>query len=506
MDSIMQIYNQTIKMLLYNYFKTDNPFIDAIVTTVILSIFGNILMHYENLKDIGINDVKKKMNHFFYKTNKVIVSGKNCTYPSSFGDFYVSSVYSDRFNAIIDYLVCNSNDTICEIKESFCTSSNNSYEKKENFIVCQKHEFSIDPDIYFFINTKMDEHESNDKISKIENITIEIYSYCKTIKELTSYVDNITTTHRKGIHDDRITKQFIYTAIKTDRKEDECKYSLWDEQIFTSNRKFENLFLENKKEIEEKIDFFLNNKEWYDDRGIPYNLGIGLHGSPGTGKTSFIKALANKTNRDIVVLPLKIIHTKRELNTLFYENTYNTYNVKNSKPFDKKIIVFEDIDCIGDIVKKRDTLREREIRKEVKNKESKENDLVNTINKALDNTVQTPMDPKMLYLDPLTLDDFLNLWDGIRETPGRIIVITSNHYDQLDPALIRPGRIDMTYEFKKVNHEILKEMHHCFYGKEIPKDALEKIEEYKYSPAEIVNYYMCNRNNENKYLSVLSNY
>ena len=44
----------------------------------------------------------------------------------------------------------------------------------------------------------------------------------------------------------------------------------------------------------------------------------------------------------------------------------------------------------------------------------------------------------------------LNLWDGIRETPGRIIVITSNHYDQLDPALIRPGRIDMTYEFKKV--------------------------------------------------------
>jgi len=61
-------------------------------------------------------------------------------------------------------------------------------------------------------------------------------------------------------------------------------------------------------------------------------------------------------------------------------------------------------------------------------------------------------------------------------------------------------------KIKKVNHEILKEMHHCFYGKEIPKDALEKIEEYKYSPAEIVNYYMCNRNNENKYLSVLSNY
>lgn len=46
----------------------------------------------------------------------------------------------------------------------------------------------------------------------------------------------------------------------------------------------------------------------------------------------------------------------------------------------------------------------------------------------------------------ITLDDLLNMWDGIRETPGRIIVITSNFYHKLDKALVRPGRIDIEIE------------------------------------------------------------
>jgi len=37
-----------------------------------------------------------------------------------------------------------------------------------------------------------------------------------------------------------------------------------------------------------KIDFFLNNKDWYDRKGIPYNLGIMLYGEPGCGKSMCI--------------------------------------------------------------------------------------------------------------------------------------------------------------------------------------------------------------------------
>lgn len=36
----------------------------------------------------------------------------------------------------------------------------------------------------------------------------------------------------------------------------------------------------------------------------------------------------------------------------------------------------------------------------------------------------------------------MNVLDGVVDTPGRIVVVTTNVVDSLDPALIRPGRID----------------------------------------------------------------
>ena len=45
------------------------------------------------------------------------------------------------------------------------------------------------------------------------------------------------------------------------------------------------------------------------------------------------------------------------------------------------------------------------------------------------------------------------MWDGIRETPGRILIITSNHYNKLDPALTRPGRIDIELEMSKLSRK-----------------------------------------------------
>ena len=106
----------------------------------------------------------------------------------------------------------------------------------------------------------------------------------------------------------------------------------------------------------------------------------------------------------------------------------------------------------------------------------------------------------------LTLDDILNLWDGLYEQPGRIIIITSNHYDKLDSALVRPGRIDSTIELKCVNHKIIKEFYNKFYG-EIPNEErvkeIEEIEEYKYTPAEVLNTFTNNMNNADEFIKKL---
>jgi SpoVK/Ycf46/Vps4 family AAA+-type ATPase len=164
------------------------------------------------------------------------------------------------------------------------------------------------------------------------------------------------------------------------------------------------------------------------------------------------------------------------LDSVFFEDRYSGDNKNNSVGFDKKIIVFEDIDCIGDIVKDR----------------SKKVQQPNMIPFSIpdDKVIKIDAVSTKPIEDPVTLDDILNLWDGICETPGRIMVLTSNHYYKLDPAIKRPGRIDIALEMKKASRQIIAEMHKHLYKQDICEGALARIPDRLYSPAEIINVYI----------------
>jgi hypothetical protein len=105
--------------------------------------------------------------------------------------------------------------------------------------------------------------------------------------------------------------------------------------------------------------------------------------------------------------------------------------------------------------------------------------------------------------DRITLDDILNLWDGIRETPGRILIISSNHYEKLDSAIRRPGRIDITLRLDNATRAVIGEMFAHFYGREASPEDLAEIPSGVYSPAEIVNIYTQHRDNGDAFLSRL---
>jgi hypothetical protein len=112
--------------------------------------------------------------------------------------------------------------------------------------------------------------------------------------------------------------------------------------------------------------------------------------------------------------------------------------------------------------------------------------------------------PKMPNDDePITLDDILNLWDGIRETPGRIMIISSNHYHDLDPALIRPGRIDITLELSYASHEAMKEIYRHLFDETINNNMLDGINEDFYTPAEIINIYMNEEQDKTRFINRL---
>jgi len=520
-------------MIIFDKFKTGDPITDAIITTLILSLITYSFQYINKniIDNINLKNILFIKNWNFWQKKYMVEYEGKISYSTNLYDCRINqtSAFGERFKALWGYIIENIHDnpSIYKIKEySFTNPSVFQEDKKRDlgiYMVIQHKEFEISKElgIYAYASVNSETQEDDDKknnnekqksSSKIEKINIELFSYKSNVKQITEFVEKITNNYLLSIDDTRFNKKFIYTLLKT--KYEDSRFEMWDESVYSSTRTFNNLFFSGKNNVIKKLDFFLNNKEWYYEKGTPYSIGIGVHGPPGTGKTSLIKAIANYTNRHIIVISLKLIKTKKQLDSIFFEERYNSDNKKGSIKFDKKIIIFEDIDCIGDIVLDREKKKNnpspigigKSLNIQDLNMTSKVNvgDLLETIASKENEKEKICYGPKLpLDEEPLTLDDILNLWDGIRETPGRIMIISSNHYYDLDPALIRPGRIDLTLELSYASREIIKEMYKHLFKQDIDMKKLQEINDQFYSPAEIMNIYMAEDMNPENFINRL---
>lgn len=503
-------------MTLFSSIKTNNPFIDTFLSTILFTtityfiplIYNNIGKHFFYYHVWLLFD---NMKSLFYKKYSVSFEGKQ-TYAISRFDAIpnISSCFTDTFKALFHDIINNIeiNNSIYDIQE-YITSKKYFHEQIDSdmYIIKQKTPvlYNKNLNIYMVANIEKEESKQSSKTTmRTETITITLYSYTTDIKGILKFIEEIKEKYLHFVEESRMDKKFIYSLKMAKQDEDGVK-QCWNEHLFESARTFKNMFFENKEDVLSKINFFLNNKEWYYNNGIPYTLGIGLHGPPGTGKTSFFKSLANLTGRHLVILSLKTIKTKQQLDEFFFETKYNK---KNAVGFDKKLMIIEDIDCMSDVVFKRET-RNKKHKSEMNlsnisntiqlqqlietddDKKTEEKRMFDTLNKCLKND------------DPVTLDDILNLFDGIKETPGRILGISSNHYDKLDPALTRPGRIDISIRLDNCKRSTIQEMYEHYYKLHIEPNHLKKIREFFYSPAEIINCYVLYKTEPDKFIERL---
>jgi len=232
---------------------------------------------------------------------------------------------------------------------------------------------------------------------------------------------------------------------------------------FHTNRSFGNLFGEEIDLIRERVRFFQTRRDWYDDKGIPYTLGILLSGPPGTGKTSTIKCLANESNRHIFSVAMGSDMTRVQLENLFYnENVVVVVDGQTQTvciPLDQRLYVLEDADAQqGSMLLRR---KEKPVAKRVS---------------------EATVRPRFELEDAgehlkVDLSFLLNLLDGALENPGRLLVMTSNHPEKLDEALVRPGRIDVVAQFKTCSLATLRKMVEFFYETPLETRHIQALQE-----------------------------
>ncbi|CAD5324406.1 unnamed protein product [Arabidopsis thaliana] len=241
---------------------------------------------------------------------------------------------------------------------------------------------------------------------------------------------------------------------------------LWSNVPFNHHASFETLGmdLDKKEEIKKDLLKFSKEKDYYRKVAKPWKRGYLLFGPPGTGKSTMISAMANFLEYDVYDLELTTVKDNSELKKLMLDTK------------GKSIVVIEDIDCSLDLTRHRKKKKEED---EDEEEEEKKKEVEKLLKKERGHKESK-----------VTLSGLLNAVDGLWSacSDEKIIVFTTNFVDNLDPALIRRGRmeyhIEMSYcrfeTFKVLAKNYLENESHDLYG-----EIGRLLEEVDVSPADV---------------------
>jgi chaperone BCS1 len=255
----------------------------------------------------------------------------------------------------------------------------------------------------------------------------------------------------------------------------------WDQGRHRPSRDISTVIMppEQKEYLLQDVKEYLNpyTMRWYAQRGLPYRRGYLFYGPPGTGKTSLSLALAGELKLPLYILSLSTGSLTDETLTMLFVGLPR-----------KCIVLLEDIDCAGvhrtggntdgydsDSSDSEDDEDEEssDDGKGVKTSgrsgpktngvatgpksKSSSATKAGASGKRSGNTNMNAAQPRRPRIS-VSFSGLLNAIDGVASHEGRILIMTTNHRERLDSALIRPGRVDVQIEFGYAAKETLSEI------------------------------------------------
>jgi len=269
---------------------------------------------------------------------------------------------------------------------------------------------------------------------RILSITITRTEEKKMAGSYTSTVRPETITFKTVGRKQAIFRQMMEDVkahfVKQEEKKPELyawgSWSEWQKVHAYQPRSLDTVILskDDKERTLREITAFRDSREWYRQMGIPYRKGLLFYGPPGTGKTSFVTGLSSHFKSNVYILKLADMTDATLCEA-----------VKGVEP--NSFLIVEDIDGIA-----------AAHNRNKKEKEGKEKNV--------------------------TLSGLLNVLDGLLSPAGAVFILTTNHKEKLDPALTRPGRVDLQLHMTYADNQQKKALWNRFFTGDCPEKYVTK--------------------------------